>query len=267
MTTKVAINGAAGRMGQRLVALCAQDEHLSLAAGTERPGHPQLGHDLGTIAGTTPTGLPLTDQHTSDADVLIDFTIPPAMCAALAACVENRCAAVIGTTGLTQDDHNAIDDAAKTIPVLQAPNMSLGVNLLIELVHQAAARLDENYDIEILETHHRFKKDAPSGTALALVHAACKARGKDPDKDIRFGTYGPNPEDAPRQPGQIGVHAMRMGDVVGEHTVRYAALGERLELGHVATNRDVFAHGALAAAKWLAHRPPARYTMRDILGF
>jgi 4-hydroxy-tetrahydrodipicolinate reductase len=169
---------------------------------------------------------------------------------------------VIGTTGLSQTDQQAIDQAAGQIAVVQSPNMSLGVNLLFKLVAQAARTLGDDYDIEIVEGHHRFKKDAPSGTAMGLAHSILDATNKNKDALV-FGRQG---ENNPRQRGQIGMHALRIGDEIGRHTAYFAALGERLELTHVATNRDTFVHGALRAAEWVADKKPGRYTMFDVLG-
>ena len=259
----VAINGAAGRMGQRLVALCAQDGELQLAAAIEHQGSVHLGQDAGTVAMVGTLGTVLTPRLEVAADVLVDFTTPSATRVALKTCVDTETAMVIGTTGLSQADHEAIEQAAKSIPVLQSPNMSLGVNLMFALVGQVAQRLGDDYDIELTEAHHRYKKDAPSGTALGLAEAICEATGKDMNTDVVCGRHGP---DVPRKRGQIGVHALRMGDVVGEHTARFAALGERLEITHTATTRDIFVRGALVAAKWLAGQKPGRYRMPDVLG-
>ena len=169
---------------------------------------------------------------------------------------------VIGTTGLLPEDHAAIDRAAADIPVLQAPNMSLGVNLLFKIAAEVARTLGDDYDIEIVEGHHRFKKDAPSGTAMGLADAILQATNKTRDALL----YDRHGDDCVRQRGQIGMHALRIGDEVGRHTAYFAALGERLELTHVATNRDTFVHGALRAAKWLARQKPGRYSVADILG-
>ncbi len=263
MTVSIAINGVAGRMGQRLICLCTDDTDLTLAAALERPGHPSIGQDAGTVAGIGTTGVTISDSLADKADVLIDFTAPPATRAALDTCVAHSTAMVIGTTGLSEDDERALDAAGEKIALLQAPNMSLGVNLLMALAGQVAKRLGDDYDIEITESHHRFKKDAPSGTALGIAAAICDATGKDLQKDVDHGRHG---DDVPRQRGRIGMHALRMGDTIGEHTARFATLGERLELTHVATSRDVFAHGALRAAKWLSGKPPGRYRMNDMLG-
>ncbi len=269
--TSIAVLGAAGRMGRRLLALSSEFEGLRLAAALEHSGHPDLGRSAAELAAEPAlesTNVVLTDSFDTagQIDVLIDFTGPAATRAALETCQRSKTAMVIGTTGLTDNDHRLIDDAAKMIPILQAPNMSLGVNLLFALAAQAATRLDQSWDIEITEAHHRFKKDAPSGTALGIVSAICDATGKNADETVAFGAYGADPDNAPRQPGQIGVHSIRMGDVVGEHTATFAAMGERIALTHTASSRDIFARGALKAAAWLGGKSPARYRMGDVLG-
>lgn len=264
MPVPLAIHGAAGRMGRRLLALAAEDPETRIVAAVEHAAHALLGQDAGILAGTAPLGVWLTDAlPAQERGVLIDFTAPAATRKALTDAAAGGWGLVIGTTGLSPDDQAAIDRAAAHIPVLQAPNMSLGVNLLFALAAQVAKRLGDDYDIEIVEAHHRFKKDAPSGTAWGIAQAICAATGKDPDRDVVHGRQG---DDATRARGQIGMHALRMGDVVGEHTASFATLGERLELTHVATSRDVFARGALRAAKWLAGRPAGRYRMADVLG-
>lgn len=273
-TTSIAILGACGRMGRRLVALTLADASLALAAATESAEHPLVGQNAAAIAGASATGaaseaeLAVTIASSLPSDpppqVLIDFTAPAATRAMLPLCAEAGVAMVIGTTGLNDEDHRLIDQAAERIAVLQAPNMSLGVNLLFALAGQVAARLGDDYDIEITEAHHRFKKDAPSGTALGIAEAICQATGKTIDRDVVYDRHG---DDVPRQPGQIGMHALRLGDVVGRHTASFATLGEELQLTHIASNRDVFAHGALKAAAWLAGKPAGRYGMADVLGF
>lgn len=257
------IHGAGGRMGQRLAALAGEVKSLTLVGAVEAAGSPHLGRDAGELAGIGPIGVAVDTRWPTGAAVAIDFSVPAGTRAALAACRDARCALVIGTTGLTDDDQRAIDAAAAGIPILQAANMSLGVNLLLALVAQVAAKLGDDYDIEIVEAHHRFKQDAPSGTALALAEAICAATGKTIAADVVHGREG-----APvkRRRGEIGMHAMRLGDVVGRHTVHFAALGEEIQIGHIASTRDVFARGALRAAAWLAGRSPGRYTMRDVLG-
>jgi len=258
----IAITGAAGRMGMRLIALAKHDPHLKLVGAIDRPTGEHVDRDAGEVAGVGKIGIPLSMELTATPQVLVDFTAPPATRHWLKNCRDRGIAMVIGTTGLAEKDHDAIDQAAHDIPVLQAANTSLGVNLLLQLVADTAKRLGEDYDIEILEGHHRFKKDAPSGTAMALANSILTATGKD-KKSLTYDRHGAETE---RKRGDIGMHALRIGDEVGRHTVFFATLGERLELTHVATNRDTFAQGALRAAKWLAHQKPGRYTMADVLG-
>ena len=262
-TTSIAITGASGRMGSRLIALAHQSDQFELAGAIERPDHPAQSRDAGEVAGIGLIGVPITFDLRPTPKVLIDFTSPPSMRHWLKTCRDRHIAMVIGTTGLSDADHAAIDIAAKDIPILQAPNMSLGVNVLFRVAGEVAKLLGDDYDIEIVEGHHRFKKDAPSGTAFGLADAILKATGKSRDALI-FDRHG---DEATRKRGDIGMHALRIGDEVGKHTAYFAALGERLELTHVATNRDTFVHGALKAAAWLAAQKPGRYTMPDMLGF
>lgn len=254
----VAIAGAAGRMGQRLCALASETKGVQLLEAFERTEHDSVGRPA-----CPDNPLKITSHFAGRADVLIDFTSPDATRDLLELCVEHRKAIVIGTTGLDGEDHEAIAEAAATIPIVQAPNMSLGVNLLFTLAAQAAKQLGDEYDIEILESHHRFKKDAPSGTALGIADAICRATGKDMGNDLAYTRYG---AEEVRQHGKITMQTLRMGDVVGEHTAYFAGLGERLELTHVATSRDTFARGALKAAVWLKGKKAGRYSMKDVLG-
>jgi len=260
--TKLVIYGAAGRMGRRLVSLAIADPNLQLLGAVEHADYDQMGLDVGLLVGLDAVGAVISSQIDPQADVAIDFSTPAATRQALAQCVEKSVALVIGTTGLDDADQQRIDEAAKTVPILQAPNMSLGVNLLFALAAKAAATLGADYDIEIIESHHRFKQDAPSGTALGIAEAICRATDRDMDTALVHGRSG---TDAKREPGQIGMHALRMGDVVGEHTTLFAAMGERLELKHVATDRDIFVRGALKAAQWLSGKSPGRYHMADVL--
>ncbi len=257
-----AVTGACGRMGQRLIALGKEYPDLKLVGALERGDNPQMARDAGEIAGIGTIGIPISIELEATPNVLIDFSAPAATRHWLKMCGDRGVAMVIGTTGLAEKDHAAIDVAAARIPILQAANMSLGVNLLLKIVADAATRLGDDYDIEIVEAHHHFKKDAPSGTALALAQAILDATGKTKDSLI-FGRHG---EQAIRKRGEIGMHALRIGDEVGRHTVYFAAPGERIEIGHVATNRDTFARGALRAAKWLATQKPGRYSIADVLG-
>ena len=260
--TSIAITGAAGRMGQRLVALAKAVGDFEIQGALERADSPLLAKDAGEIAGIGPIGVPITFDLRPTPQVLIDFTVPAAMRHWLKTCRDRGIAMLIGTTGLLQADHDAITLAAADIPVLQAPNMSLGVNVLFKIAAEVAKLLGDDYDKEIVELHHRFKKDAPSGTAMGLAEAILKATGKTKDSLV-FDRHG---GDVVRQRGDIGMHACRVGDEVGKHTVYFGALGERLELTHVATNRDTFVHGALRAATWLARQKPGRYAIADMLG-
>ena len=260
--TTLAITGATGRMGTRLIALAHQNPDLQLVAAIIRPGSDRIEQDAGEAAGIGRINLPILDELAPTPDVLIDFTTPVAMRHWLKTCRDRGIAMVIGTTGLHEDDQHAINAAAEFIPVLQAPNMSLGVNLLLKIAAEVASRLGDDYDIEIVEGHHRFKKDAPSGTAMGLADAILTATGKTRDALV----YDRHDADGPRERGDIGMHSLRIGDEVGRHTAYFAALGERLELTHVATHRDTFAHGALRAAQWLAGQKPGRYTMVNVLG-
>jgi 4-hydroxy-tetrahydrodipicolinate reductase len=260
--TTIAITGAAGRMGQRLIALAKQAGDFEIIGAVERPDHEAQARDAGEVAGIGMTGVPISFDLKPTPQVLIDFTTPASMRHWLKTCRDRGIGMVIGTTGLQSSDHATIDQAAADIAVLQAPNMSLGVNLLFKVAADVAKRLGDDYDIEIVEGHHRFKKDAPSGTAVALADAILKATGKTRDALI----HGRQGDDVTRQRGEIGMHSLRIGDEVGRHTAYFAALGERLELTHVATNRDTFVHGALRAAKWLAGRKPGRYSIADVLG-
>ena len=260
--TRLAIHGAAGRMGRRLVALATENQALTPVAAIDHAGHADLGTDAGTLAGCDALGFPLSDTlGDTDCDALIDFSLPEGFRKALAACVERKLPIVVGTTGLTAEDQAALNDAAKAIPVLQATNFSLVVNVLWKLAGEAA-RLLEGYDIEVLEAHHRFKQDAPSGTALTLANVLCEATGRDPDEALVFARHG----DMPRNPDDITVQTLRIGDDPGQHTAYFAGIGERLEIKHVSTSRDSYALGALRAAAWLAGKGPGRYDMRDVLG-
>jgi 4-hydroxy-tetrahydrodipicolinate reductase len=260
--TTLAITGAAGRMGQRLIALARESAVFQTVAAIERADHPLISRDAGEVAGVGPIGVPITHDCKPTPQVLIDFTAPAAFRHWLKTCRDRGIALLVGTTGLTDKDHDAIDRAAETIPILQAPNMSLGVAVLCRVAAQVAAMLGDDYDIEVSEAHHRFKKDAPSGTALAIADAILDATGKT-RADLVHGRHG---DDATRQRGQVGMHSLRMGDEVGLHTAYFASIGERLELTHRATNRDTFVHGALRAAGWLATQKPGRYRIADVLG-
>ena len=245
-----------------MVALAKEDPELKVVGAVDRGDHPMIGKDAGEVAQVGAIGVPLTAELKATPRVMIDFSAPVSMRQWLKTCRDRGIAMVVGTTGLHATDHEVIDLAARDIPVLQAPNMSLGVNVLFKIAALAAQMLGDEYDKEIVEGHHRFKKDAPSGTALGLADAILQAMGKTRESLV----YDRHGDDAVRRRGEIGMHALRIGDEVGKHTAYFANLGERLELTHVATNRDTFVRGALRAAKWLAGQKAGRYAMADMLG-
>jgi len=259
---RLAVTGAAGRMGSRIIALARADERFEVVCALEQAGHPAIGQDAGELAGLGPTGLAIQDRPASEFDVLIDFTLPAGTMHWLKHCLVHKRPIVIGTTGHSVGQLADIDKAAATIPVLKASNMSVGVNLMFQLVGQMAAALGDDYDVEIVESHHRFKVDAPSGTALTLRDAIVSATGRDAERDVIYGRHGKTGQ---RPPRQIGMHALRVGDTVGEHEVHFAALGETLTIKHSAHTRDTFVKGALRAAEWLVEQPGGRYDMHDVL--
>ena len=265
---KLAILGAAGRMGQNLLRCADKFDRCVIVAATERSGHPAIGASVKEISGLHVEALPDTLCYTEDwpeeAETVIDFTFHTAIAKNLANAAANGQAYVLGTTGHTDEEQKAIHAAAKKIPLVWAPNMSLGVNLMLELVRRSAAILGPAYDAEIVEMHHRLKKDAPSGTALGLAEALAEGRGV-ALKEVAC--YGRNGMTGERPSGEIGIHALRGGSVVGDHTVIFAADEERIELTHRASSREAFATGALRAALWLEGRKPGLYTMRHVLGF
>ncbi len=268
MAVLLGISGAAGRMGRRLIALAAEKpEAFRVVAAIDAPGSPELGRDAGELAGGKAIGVKVAADISGGPDVMIDFSQAAATRALIGECVKRRIALVIGTTGLAAADQALIDDAAKATPILQATNTSLGVNVLFSVAANIARQLGADYDIEIVEAHHNQKKDAPSGTALSLVEAIARATGRQTERDLVHGRQG---HEALRKKGTIGMHAVRMGDVVGDHTVYFAGQGERIELRHTASNRDTFARGALRAAAFLAEvrrvGKTGRYTMADVLG-
>ncbi len=263
MKTILGISGAAGRMGQRLVYLTCEDKELTLGAALEAANHPRLGQDIGEVAGLGTLGVPLRAELTLEQriDALIDFSTPEGTMTVLPWCVARRIPLVVATTGHTAAQRQEIEAAAHHTALLMAPNMSLSVNVLFQLVRQAAALLkDKGFDVEIVERHHRFKKDAPSGTALHFARIVQEVMGQTQLRHGREGLIGERP------PHEIGIHALRTGDNVGEHTIIFSTLGETLELVHRGHTRDSYARGALLAAKFLAGKPPRRYTMEDVLG-
>lgn len=267
MGRKVMINlcvfAAAGKMGRRVLSLALEDPKFSVVQALEHSKSEALGRDIGDLAGTAPWHLEVTGALAEGADVVVDFSTPDATMSLLESCVKHGTAMVIGTTGLSAEQIQAIKSAGRKIPILLSPNMSLGVNLLFKLAEIAAGVLGEDYDAEVVEAHHRFKKDSPSGTALRLVECIAKAREVSVPDVMRCGRKG---NDLSRDAKEIGVHSMRVGDIVGDHTVFFGNMGECIELKHSAHTRDIFARGALHAAKFLAKAEPGFYEMKDILG-
>jgi 4-hydroxy-tetrahydrodipicolinate reductase len=263
---KIGVVGAAGRMGQMLTREIAGAEGCLVAGGTERSGSPALGRDLGELAGLAPLGVSVgedADALFRTADAVLDFTAPAPTLAHAKLAAKHRKIHVIGTTGVDKAGEAAIAEAAKSATIVFAPNMSLGVNLALQLVEQTAKALGPDWDIEILEMHHKHKVDAPSGTALGLGRAAAKGRGIVLEAASERGRDGLT---GARKSGAIGFAALRGGDVVGEHRVIFAAEGERIEIAHVATNRVIYAKGAVRAALWARGKPAGLYGMKHVLG-
>ena len=267
MTTKIriAVAGAGGRMGRRILALAQADPELHIVGALEHPNSEVLGSDAGSLFGGEALGVKVTGdakEALASSQVLIDFTQPGAVDEHLKFALQAKVSMVIGTTGLSKKSLSAIQRASSRISILQSPNMSAGVNLLFSLVARAAETLSEQYDIEITETHHRMKKDAPSGTALELARLIAQVKKWNPQTSFLYGRQG---ETGQRKKGTIAIHALRGGDVVGDHTVSFLGGGEVLELVHRATSRDTFAHGALLAAKFVARKKKGLYNMRNVL--
>ena len=261
---RLSICGAAGRMGRRLVALAHEHAGLMVSAAIEHDSSEALGTDAGEFAGVGPMGVVVTAAPLADFDVMIDFTRPAATIHWLSQCVETQRAMVIGTTGLNADQRGAIERAARDIPIVFAPNFSVGVNVLLRVTRLLGETLDAGYDVEITEAHHRYKIDAPSGTAIALRDAVIDGRttANEAPPAVIYGRHG---ETGARPAGEIGMHALRIGDTVGEHTVSFGALGETISISHSAHSRDTFASGALRAAIWVAGRDAGLYSMQDVL--
>lgn len=264
--TKIAIIGAAGRMGQALLRCAKPMADVQVVAAVEQAGSPLACKDPGLFAGIGETGLSITVDLAAAvkaADVVIDFSFHEVVPQTARLAAQQGRAMVLGTTGLSPEERSAVEQASRSIPIVWAPNMSLGVNLLFALVQQAGKALGVEYDVEIVEAHHRFKRDAPSGTALRLGEKVAEGRGQT-FKDVAvFGREGLGGE---RPRGEIGIHAVRAADIIGDHSVLFATDGERVEISHRATSRDAFAKGALRAALWLSGRKPGLYDMQDVLG-
>ncbi|BBL80386.1 4-hydroxy-tetrahydrodipicolinate reductase [Rubrobacter xylanophilus] len=253
---RVTVVGAAGRMGREVCRAALEDPGVELAGGVVEPGSPDVGADLGELCGAGRAGLAASEEPPEDAGVLVEFTTPEATVEHLS----YRLPAVIGTTGLSEEQRARVEEAARSVPIVLAPNMSAGVNLLLGAVRELAEKL-AGYDVEIVEAHHRGKRDAPSGTALLLGRAATSGRGQRLEDVAVYGREGVSP----RREGEIGIHALRGGAVVGEHRVIFYGAGEEVEVVHRALSRRTFAEGALRAARFAAAAKPGLYTMQDVL--
>jgi 4-hydroxy-tetrahydrodipicolinate reductase len=251
-------------MGRRILSLAAESGQFDIIAAIDRPGHPDIGKALSFESPSGPVEIVLADTYpAAAADVAIDFSQPEAVDETIDYCLKNNIALISGTTGLSERQRDKMETASGKIPVIYGTNMSVGMNVLFALVGKAASMLGDEYDIEIVEQHHRFKKDAPSGSALTLAENICRATGRNLPETATHGRCG---KDALRQKGTIGMHAVRAGDITGVHSVIFGTLGETVTLNHTANNRDTFVRGALRAAIWLVGKKPASYTMADVLG-
>lgn len=261
---RLGLNGAAGRMGKRISSIIHNDKNTKLCLALEHENHAELGKDMGILNGEGSMGINLTSQFKNEnLNAIIDFSNPTAALKLANLCAEHKIAFVTGTTGMSDSQLTEIRNLSSRIPVLIGSNMSLGVNLLFKFAAQIAKSLGDEYDIEIIEKHHRFKKDAPSGTAISIAQSIASEINRDLNQVAVNGREGQTGE---RTKKEIGIHAVRAGDIVGEHTIIYGALGETIELTHRAHTRDTFASGAVTAAKWISGKPPAVYTMYDVLG-
>ena len=262
---KVIVAGAAGRMGSRLIALIKDATALALAGAVEGKGHHALGQDAGEMAGVGKMGVPITDDlsHLLDrAEVVVDFSAPEATLRHLRAVAERRRAMVIGTTGLNAAELDELTSLTRQVPCVFSPNMSVGVTLIYKVISEMAKTLGDDYDIEVIEAHHRLKKDAPSGTALKIAEVLARALNRDL---TQVGVYARKGLIGERKKQDIGIQTIRAGDIVGDHTILFGGMGERIELTHRASSRDTFARGALRAAGWVVSQPPGLYDMMDVL--
>ncbi|HKY72382.1 MAG TPA: 4-hydroxy-tetrahydrodipicolinate reductase [Nitrospira sp.] len=263
--TKVIVAGAAGRMGSCLIALIKESSVLTLAGAVEGKGHQALGTDAGEAAGAGKIGVSITDDLPSllgRGEVVVDFTAPGATLGHFRAVAEHRRAMVIGTTGFNSAELDELKSLARQVPCVFSPNMSVGVNLIYKVISEMARTLGDDYDIEVIEAHHRLKKDAPSGTALKIAEVLARAVGRDL---TQVGVYARKGLIGERKTREIGIQTIRAGDIVGDHTILFGGMGERIEVTHRASSRDTFARGALRAAQWVITQPPGLYDMMDVL--
>lgn len=263
---KIAVCGAAGRMGGRIIVAVNEAEGAELSGAMERPGHPMLGMDAGMLAGTGSLGVKISDDINAvveGCDVLIDFTTPKVSLKNLEVCGLKKKAIVIGSTGFTPEERALAKELARDIPVVLAPNMSVGVNVCFKVLADIAKILGDDFDVEIVEAHHKLKKDSPSGTAVRMGEVVAEALGRDYNKVANYHREGICGE---RTREEIGMQTIRGGDIVGEHTVYFIGMGERIELTHRAHTRDMFSRGSVRAAKWVVGQKPGLYDMQDVLG-
>jgi 4-hydroxy-tetrahydrodipicolinate reductase len=262
---RVVVSGAAGRMGRQVIAAVSDDEQTAVSGALEAVGNPALGRDAGAFAGLAENGVVITDDIAAafeGADVVIDFSGPRSSLAVIAEAAGRGMPAVSGTTGLSDEDIGKVGEFAEEIPIVMTPNMSVGVNLLFAISDEVARVLGDDYDVEIIEAHHNQKVDAPSGTARRLFEIISRALRRDPRQ---VGIYGREGMVGKRPRGEIGIHAVRAGDIVGEHTVLFASEGDRVELVHRLTSRMPLARGAVRAARWVVDKDPGLYDMQDVL--
>jgi 4-hydroxy-tetrahydrodipicolinate reductase len=263
---KVAIMGVAGRMGGSIFRLLNAEDDIQIVGATEISGHPEIGSDVGLVCGEGGIGINISDtveKASSDADVIVDFTTPSSTLNNARYASSNGKAMVIGTTGFSEEAIKELSQLSENFPCVFSPNMSIGVNVMFEATRMLAQILGDDFDVEIIEAHHKHKVDAPSGTALRLGEAAAEGLGRDFSKVARFERHGAIGE---RKDKEIGMQSIRAGDIVGEHTVMFCGGGERIELTHHAMSRDNFAQGVLRAVKWIPGKPPGIYTMKEVLG-
>ena len=263
---KIAVCGAAGRMGQRIINSVVEADGVELSGALERPGHPLAGQDAGLIAGCGPLGVLISDNLNAviaDCYVMIDFTAPKVSLKNLEACSLKKKSIVIGSTGFTPDERALAGELARDIPVVLAPNMSVGVNVCFKILKDIARTLGDDFDVEIVEAHHRLKKDAPSGTAVRMGEVVAEALGRDYNQVANCHREGITGE---RTKEEIGMQTIRGGDIIGEHTVYFIGMGERIELSHRAMTRDMFSRGSVRAAKWVVAQKAGLYDMQDVLG-
>jgi 4-hydroxy-tetrahydrodipicolinate reductase len=263
---RVAVAGTSGKMGGRLVHLIHESKDLELVGGLERSGHPAIGRDVGEVVGLGPLGAPLEDDLkvlVSKIDLLFEFTIPQASLEHLRVMAEHGKSMVLGTTGFSAVQLTEIRDLARRLPLFMAPNMSLAINVMYKLIADAAKLLGPEFDVEIIEAHHRFKVDAPSGTAVRMAEILAHTLERDME---RVGVYGRKGIVGQRKDEEIAVLSLRAGDLTGDHTVMFGGIGERLEIVHRTQSRDAFGRGALRAARWIVQQPPGLYDMQDLLG-